>query len=290
MSSLSHISRRLMSSSARSNGSLTVVRLKNGVRTVRMNRPSQLNGWTGPMMNEIIADFQEAAADEETKVLVFTGTGPYYCAGVNLAGSLKPMPPRRLFKKIVTDNEAIFNAFLQFPKPLLIALNGHAIGACVTSATLADGIIAAKGSTLSTPFHRLGITPEGCSSVHFPRLMGPLNAHRMLGPEGWTPTAEEATEMGVVARVVDPEVLLSEAQGLAESWIASGRKRTIPAGGHLGHLTLVNHRESVDLANAFLSLPFIQGQINFLSSKNRFKEANVFKIIKETMPLWKKFL
>ncbi|QQP36080.1 B02724, partial [Caligus rogercresseyi] len=82
MSSLSHISRRLMSSSARSNGSLTVVRLKNGVRTVRMNRPR-------PMMNEIIADFQEAAADEETKVLVFTGTGPYYCAGVNLAGSLK---------------------------------------------------------------------------------------------------------------------------------------------------------------------------------------------------------
>nr|ACO14673.1 B0272.4 [Caligus clemensi] len=290
MMSLSLASRRLMSSSAKTSGSLTVVRIKNGVRTVRMNRPRQLNGWTGPLMKEIIADFEEAAQDEETKVLAFTGTGPYYSAGVNLAGSFQPMTPRKFFKKIIIENENIFNAFLKFPKPILIAVNGHSIGATVTSATLCDAVIAAQGSTFSTPFHRLGITPEGCSSVHWPRLLGPTNANRMLGSEGWVPTAEEALAIGLITKVVPPETLMDEAQALAESWIAQGRKRTIPAGEHMGHLALVNRRESVDLANAFVSPKFIQGQINFLTSKGKNKEANVFKLIYATMPLWKKML
>uniref|UniRef100_A0A0K2VDU0 Uncharacterized protein n=1 Tax=Lepeophtheirus salmonis TaxID=72036 RepID=A0A0K2VDU0_LEPSM len=200
------------------------------------------------------------------------------------------MHPKKLFKKIVVDNENIFNAFLLFPKPILIALNGPAIGACVTSATLCDAIIASKTATLSTPFHRLGITPEGCSSVHFPRLIGSKNAQKMLGPEGWVPSAQEALEVGMISKVVEHERLMVEAQSLAESWIQNGKKRTVPAGGDVRHLAMVNHRESVDLANAFMSLPFIQGQINFLTSKNKFKEANIFKLIKATMPLWKKVI
>lgn len=49
----------------------------------------------------------------------------------------------------------------------------------------------AEGSTLSTPFARLAVPPEGCSSVHFARMMGASNAERMLGKEGWQPTAKE---------------------------------------------------------------------------------------------------
>merc|ERR1711962_1105708 len=77
---------------------------KNGVTTLRMNLPKQLNGWTGPMMLAIRAAFSKLSTDPETKVAILTGTDPYYCAG-----------------------------------------------ACVTSATLCDAIIASEKATFTTP-------------------------------------------------------------------------------------------------------------------------------------------
>ena len=130
---------------------------------------------------------------------------------MNLSATMKPMHPRKLHSLIVANNQALFDAFLDFPKvgstvlwpdfnllynvlihvfassfriflwldsfsfkalqpyfqPILIAANGPAIGACVTSATLCDGILASEKATFNVPFAALGITPEGCSSVHF---------------------------------------------------------------------------------------------------------------------------
>ena len=189
---------------------------KNGVTTLTMNQPKKLNGWTGPMMIALRDALLNAARDGNTKVAILTGADPYYCAGVNLSDTIKPMHPATLHKMIVESNAAIFNSFIDFPKPLIIAANGPAIGACFTSATLADCIIASEKATFSTPFHRLGVTPEGCSSVHFERIMGKKNAERMLGAEGWTPTAAEAKVAGFVAEVVPHDKLLSRSQELAE--------------------------------------------------------------------------
>lgn len=67
-------------------------------------------------------------------------------------------------------------------------------------------------SAAGTPFAALGVPPEGCSSVHFARIMGPERAHRMLGPDGWKPTAAEAHAAGWVTQVVPHAELLSAAQ------------------------------------------------------------------------------
>ena len=64
---------------------------------------------------------------------------PYYCAGASLSENIKPMHPKKLHKMIVENNEMLFNQFLEFPKPILVAANGPAIGAAVTSALLCDG-------------------------------------------------------------------------------------------------------------------------------------------------------
>ena len=189
---------------------------KNGVTTLTMNQPKKLNGWTGPMMYALKDALLAAAKDDNTKVAILTGADPYYCAGVNLSDTIKPMHPATLHKMIVESNAAIFNAFIDFPKPLIIAANGPAIGACFTSATLCDCIIASDKATFSTPFARLGVTPEGCSSVHFERIMGKKNAERMLGPEGWTPTAAEAKDAGFVKEVVAHDKLLARTQEVGE--------------------------------------------------------------------------
>ena len=55
---------------------------KNGVTTLRMNLPKQLNGWTQPMMLAIKLAFKRLGTDSETKVAILTGSGPYYCAGL----------------------------------------------------------------------------------------------------------------------------------------------------------------------------------------------------------------
>lgn len=104
----------------------------------------QLNGWTGPMMLTLRDLFEQFGKDEETKVAVLTGTDPYYCAGVNLSATMKPMHPKKLHSMIVNNNQALFDSFLDFPKPMIVAVNGPAIGACVTSATLCDAIVASE--------------------------------------------------------------------------------------------------------------------------------------------------
>merc|ERR1712241_1219748 len=124
---------------------------KNGVTILTMNQPKKLNGWTGPMMFALKDAFLNAAKDDNTKVAILTGADPYYCAGVNLSDTIKPMHPATLHKMIMESNAAIFNVFIDFPKPLIIAANGPAIGACFTSATLCDFIMASEKATFCTP-------------------------------------------------------------------------------------------------------------------------------------------
>jgi len=263
---------------------------REGVTTLTMNTPARLNGWTQQMMDAIRAGMSAAALDDETRVLVLTGADPYFCAGVNLAGTLRLGHPRKMHKKIVENNEALFNLFLDFPKPILIAVNGPAIGASVTSATLCDGIIASEKATFSTPFGALGITPEGCSSVQFARLMSEENAARMLGREGWRPSAAEALEAGLIQWVVPHDQLAQEAHRIAREWIDAGAQRSFRGGSGPDELKAVNARESIDLADAFLGAPFIKAQFKFLWSKKKWGPAAMFLAMLLSRPVWSRML
>ena len=263
---------------------------QDGITTLTMNTPARLNGWTMEMMNALKEGLRVAATDDQTRVLVLTGTDPYYCAGVNLAATLRLRHPRKLHAMIVEQNQVLFDTFLDFPKPLLVAVNGPAIGASVTSATLCDGIIASDRATFSTPFSALGVTPEGCSSVHFARIMGEANAKRMLGKEGWKPSAAEALEAGLVQWVVPHESLSRETHQIALDWIESVATRSFRGGSTRDKLKAVNARESVKLADAFLSAPFIKAQFKFLSGKKKWGPAAMFLTLLFTRPFWSRYL
>jgi len=263
---------------------LLLVGKKEGVTTLTMNEAGR------PMMDALTAAFAAAAQDDETRVLVLTGVDPYFCAGVNLSGAFQLEHPRKMHATIVKNNEALFNMFLDFPEPILIAVNGPAIGASVTSATLCDGMIASENATFSTPFAALGVTPEGCSSVHFARLMGEENAERMLGREGWRPTAEEALDAGLIQWVVPHDQLGDEARRIALEWIETDAQRSFRGGSKRDELKAVNARESVDLADAFLSPAFIKAQFKFLSSKKKWGPAAVFLGMLISRPIWSRMI
>lgn len=273
-----------------SDGYPVQIRKQEGVTTLVMNNPKRLNGWTMEMMNALKAAFFDAAIDDETKVLVLTGADPYYCAGVNLAATFRLMHPRKLRDMIIEHNQALFDMFLDFPKPILVAVNGPAIGASVTSATLCDGIIASEMATFSTPFAALKVTPEGCSSVHFNRLMGQDNADRMLGEEGWKPTAEEALNAGLIQWVVSHDKLSEESHRIAQKWIASGKQRSFQGGAHLDELKAINAEESIVLADAFLKASFFRSQVKFLWSKKKLGLTVTFLLLLISRPIWSRLL
>jgi len=265
-----------------------------GVTTLTMNNPKKLNGWTEPMMLEMQAAFKSCATDPKTKVLILTSSQEkpgYYCAGVDLSGTIKPMHFKDLHLMIKSSNQTTFEQFLVFPKPIIVAVNGPAIGASVTTATLSDAVIAAEEATFSTPFARLGVPPEGCSSVHFDFMMGEENAQRMLGEEGFAPTGKEAKEMNLVDECVPLEELMPTAVALAEKWIEEGGAR-LEKRSHRGNtdtntLVAVNEQESKDLADAFLGAKFLSVQAEFLEKKGKTVPSLVFKALIATRFLWK---
>jgi len=260
---------------------------KTGVTLLTMNNPKKLNGWTGPMMMAVRITMAELAKDPNTKVTVLTGADPYYCAGVNFGDAIRAGNPAKLHKMVKENNAAIFNAFIQFPKPLIIAVNGPAIGACVTSATVCDAIVASEKATFATPFAKLGVPPEGCSSVHFERLMGKSNAERMLGSEGWVPSAAEAKEVGLITEVVKHEELVPRAMALAKEWADKDKPKNFAQGlGTVEEYVKVNWEESHRLADALFSSKFLDQQHRFFKSKGKDQLANMFLTLKLTRPLW----
>jgi len=260
----------------------------NNVTTIKMNNPEKLNGWTDSMLEEVQKHISRAREDAACQVIIFTGSGSYYCAGVNLSGALKIMAPKKMLKAIEKNNQTLFEIFLNIEKPIIAAINGPAIGASVTSATLCNAIIASESATFLTPFARLGVTPEGCSSLHFPRLIGQEASDKMLQAD-WQPSALEAKAVGLVTRVVSPADLQSVSQQLAESWISTGAlQRTAMGFTDFDKLREVNKEESKALAHAFVSEKFLKAQVDFLTLKK--KDATAFRLLLATRPLWSKFL
>jgi peroxisomal 3,2-trans-enoyl-CoA isomerase len=137
-----------------------------------------------------------------------------------------------------------------------------------------------------TPFERLGVPPEGCSSFHFPRLIGDAAAKKML-QENWKVPAKDAKEINLVDKVVPHDQLLDTAQALAEKWVAEGKTKVTARGYEdFDKLRAVNEEESIALSKAFMSYNFLNKQAEFLRSKGKTAPALVFKTAALTRPLW----
>ena len=103
--------------------------------------------------------------------------------------------PSTMRSHIEKYNRGVFDPYITFPKPIIAAVNGPAIGMAVTTASLTDYRIAAPTATFHTPFAQLGLPPEGCSSINFERLMGKKGSMIML-EKGEKIDANKALELG----------------------------------------------------------------------------------------------
>jgi len=198
--------------------------------------------------------------------------------------------PRQLQRIIRQNNEKMFNVFIEFPKPIIAAVNGPGIGSGTTAPALCDIILASSSATFLTPFARLGVGPEGAASVNFERILGSEVAKRLL-IDCWSPNAEEALQIGLVAEVLPPERLLPRAQELGEEWVREGRPRALRGGSTVEELKSVNAKESAALAQAFVSKEFLEVQLAGLKRKGRENSmaGRILRAMILTRPAWIKF-
>jgi enoyl-CoA hydratase/carnithine racemase len=241
-----------------------VVTVRRGrIAVWRMNLPQKLNCLNVAMLAAMRAAFEAAATDAGVDAVVLTGTGRYFSSGAAFGdvGILTPktlLRPAALHAAVAELNVGIFDPFIHFPKPLFIAANGPAVGGATTMQLLCDAVLCLPSATFHTPFHQLGITPEGCSTVTFERKLGSEGARRMLA-EGEKLSSAEAVRLGFVDVLVEdggPEDLVRRACEFAEQWVAEGRGRLIVEQDLIETLDATNQREGQQLADAMFSPAF----------------------------------
>ncbi len=191
----------------------------NRVRTLTLDRPDVLNAFNEALYEATAIAIREAADDPGVAVVLLTGSGRAFSAG----NDLKEMAAR-ITDPALADQGSHFTSLIDeltdFPKPLICAVNGLAVGIGTTILGYADLVFMSSDARLKCPFTSLGVAPEAASSYLLPRLIGRQNATWLLMSSEWV-SAQEALRMGLVWRVCEPGELLTEAHRHAE--ILAGR-------------------------------------------------------------------
>lgn len=182
-----------------------------GVRTLILDRPP-LNVLHIPMLRELDAAIAALAEDDATKLLVLTGAGKAFCAGVDVSDHTAD----RVHEMLDVFHAAIRH-LLELRFPVVAAVNGAALGGGCELLLACDIVLAREGAKLGQPEIRLGSLPP-VAAVLLPRLIGRQRALDLV-LTGRMIRAEEAREMGLVTRVLASDAFEAEVseyvQGLA---------------------------------------------------------------------------
>ena len=191
-----------------------------GIATITLNRPDQLNAFTSTMMNEIIDAFDHTDADDDVRVVVMTGSGRGFCAGADLSGGGATFAKggsdvKTKVEGVTRDGGGLASLRIyESHKPVIGAINGAAVGVGVTMTLPMDFRLASTTARFGFVFARRGIVPEACSSWFLPRIVGISKATEWVYT-GRIFSAQEALEGGLVRSVHEPEDLLAAAYVLA---------------------------------------------------------------------------
>ena len=186
------------------------------IQTLVLNRPEALNTLTDEMREELYQFFLQAEADPDLRVVVVTGSGRAFSAGIDLNILKKRYETfTREGPQDASHRTRLPRMLLTFSKPVIVAINGIAVGFGATMPLICDIRIASTKARFSFAFAKLGVTPEFCSSFFLPRLIGSANAADLVFRAKMI-DADEALRLGLVSEVVPPEELLDKARSIAE--------------------------------------------------------------------------
>lgn len=182
------------------------------VRVITLNRPKQKNAFNDDMYDAVRDGLQSAADDPSVAVVILTGANGAFSAGQDLSEMGKARTPE---EALSTGFMPFVDTLQSFPKPLIAAVNGVAVGIGVTLLLHCDLVFAAEGARFRAPFVTLGIATEAGSSVLFPQRLGWQNSAHLLFTASFV-SAREAADMGLVWKAYPDERLMVEVLSYAE--------------------------------------------------------------------------
>jgi len=183
--------------------------VRDGVATITLNRPEAMNAWTPQLSDELSLAMGAADADDDVRAVVLTGAGKAFCVGADLsegesgfsAGSQSRREGPRLMPYKVR-------------KPVIAAINGHAVGVGITYPMLCDIRIVSETAKIQYAMVRRGILPELGSHVLLPRVIGFSRAADLL-LTGRLIMGTEAAEMGLASQALPTEDVVPAAIAIA---------------------------------------------------------------------------
>jgi len=246
-----------------------------GVATLTLNRPDRLNTISGPMLAQLSKLLVQADADRSVRVIVLTGAGRAFCAGLDLqdassgtgigsgtgGGGFNPLDLRNSPPTVLHNIDT----------PTICSLNGGAAGYGMDIAIGCDIRIAAEGSKMAAAFTKRGIVPESGGTWLLPRMLGWAKASELIFT-GRTLGAKECLELGLVNTVVPDAALVDETRALAQE-IAANAPLAVQASKRMMRMGLAeDFDEHVDrvylqLLPLFRTKDFQEGMMSFLEKR-----------------------
>jgi enoyl-CoA hydratase/carnithine racemase len=200
-------------------GSATLLyTVDDAVATITLNRPERLNAVNTTVIQELLAAFDRADADDSVRAVIVTGAGRAFCAGADLGGGSNTFGAREGRHEQADEHRdgggLVTLRIFDLTKPVIAAINGPAVGFGITLTLAMDVRLASTAARMGFVFARRGVVPEACSTWFLPRLVGVAQAAEWAYT-GRVFSAEEALAGGLVSRVLPPEQLLPAARELA---------------------------------------------------------------------------
>ena len=200
------------------------------VTRIVLNRPDAANGINDTLARELV-DAAARCDVPETKVVVLTGAGRFFCAGGDLkAMAASPLGPGRFVKRLADDLHRAISTFARMDAPLIVAVNGVAAGAGFSLAMIGDLVLAAESASFTMAYTKAGLSPDGSSSYYLPRLVGVRRTQELMLTNRRL-SAPEAVDWGLVTQVVSDDeradrvdVLVAEMAGAARASSSAVKK------------------------------------------------------------------
>lgn len=183
------------------------------VAVITIDHPRRYNALTGPMLAELPITLANLADDPSVSVVVVTGSGPHFCAGMDIRELRSARRSGVRMEDRVTDAE---EALASFPKPTVAAISGYCIGGGAQLALACDIRVAAESAEFAVTPAKLGVVYPARTITRMVRTLGPATAKRLV-ITGDRIDAHTALQVGLVTEVVPTDRLHARAAALAET-------------------------------------------------------------------------
>ena len=244
------------------------------VATLTLNRPDRLNAISATMLDTLSERLLELDRDPAVRVIVLTGSGRGFCAGLDLQDASKPgggIGSGTAFPPTLDLRSAPPTVLHALDTPTICALNGGAAGYGMDLALGCDIRIASERGKLAAAFTRRGVLPESGGTWLLPRLVGWAKAAEIIFT-GRTLDAERCLERGLVNRIVPADLLMKETMALAEE-IAANAPLAVQASKRMMRMAQNEsfdehvHHVYLQLLPLFQSKDFLEGMKSFLEKR-----------------------